>query len=302
MSCTAIDTRRVTRIEIATARGPVSALVWEEAGTTAPWLHFAHATGMNAQLYARLLEPLSDRFRIVASDARGHGRTDLPADPAALGSWQIFAADLDALLATVAPEARWLLAGHSMGASVSALLAARQPSRAARLVLADPAAVPFGVAAAFDAARRSGSSLPNPMAEQAARRRPDFGSTAEARAAYAGRGMFAAWSDADLDAYLAGGLRLLPDGGVRLACTPAFEAATFSSVTTELEPALVALRCAFVVVAAETGSTVHDADLATIAALPHCLSALRVVPSTHFVPLEAPAEIYAAIVRVAAAA
>lgn len=280
----------------------MSALCWDRAGPDAPWLHFAHATGMNGQVYARLLEPLADRFRIVASDGRGHGQTRLPADPAALGSWQVFADDLAGLLAAVAPGARWLLAGHSMGGVVSALVAARAPGRAAGLLMVDPAMIPFALAADYEAARQAGQQPPNPLADQAARRRPAFADVAEARAAYAGRGLFRTWVDADLDAYLAGGLRALPAGGVRLGCTPDFEAATFRSVSTEVEAVLQSLQCPFALVAGEQGSTVQDADRAAIASLPHCLSAARVPGTTHFVPLEAPAAIRDAVVRVAAAA
>jgi len=291
----------VIRSEIATAAGPVSVLLWDRAGPAAPWLHFAHATGMNAQVYARLLEPLADRYRIIASDARGHGQTRLPAGPEALGSWQNFASDLLMLLAAVDGGARWLLAGHSMGGAVSALSAARAPERVAGVVMADPATLPFALAAAYDAARSAGQPLPNPLADQAARRRADFASVAEAREAYAGRGLFRTWNDADLDAYLAGGLRVQEGGGVTLGCAPAYEAATFRAVTGEFEAATAALACPFALVAGETGSTVTDADLATIGTLPHCLSAARVPGTSHFVPLERGDVVRDAISRVAAA-
>ena len=287
------------RTEFATAAGPVSALCWDRAGPHAPWLHFAHATGMNAQVYARLLEPLAGRFRMIASDARGHGLTRLPADPAALDSWQVFAADLDALLDAVAPDARWLLAGHSMGAAVSALVAAQLAQRAAGLVIIEPAMVPFALAPHYETARRAGNPPVSSIAEQAARRRPGFADAAEARAAYAGRGLFGSWADADLDAYLAGGLRGLPGGGVRLGCTPAYEAATFRAVTTGMEAALATLACPFALVAGDQGSTVQDADLAAIAAMPRCLSAVRLPGTTHFVPLEAPAAVRDAVLRIA---
>ena len=56
---------------VSTSAGEIAALSWSEAGSEAPLLHFAHATGFNAHTYRRLLEPLSKRFRIAASDARG---------------------------------------------------------------------------------------------------------------------------------------------------------------------------------------------------------------------------------------
>jgi pimeloyl-ACP methyl ester carboxylesterase len=280
------------RISISTPAGPVSAL---QAGSGAR-LHFAHATGMNAQLYAGLLAPLAGEFAITASDARGHGFTGLPADPNALRSWDDLADDLLRLIDMIDGSARWLLAGHSMGAAVSLLAAARRPDRVAGLVLVDPAMLPFDVAASV----RAGGTIPNPMADQAARRRGSFASRSEARAAYAGRGVFRSWPDAALDAYLAGGLVETGDG-VALACTPAFEAATFRAVSPGIEPALAAIGCPFILLAGEEGSTVRDAELTAMAAHRACLAAERLAGTSHFLPLEAPDAVRAAIRAVAAA-
>ncbi|WP_310497769.1 alpha/beta hydrolase [Sandarakinorhabdus sp.] len=284
-----------TRIE--TAVGTMSALVWDEAGPDALNLHFAHATGMNAQLYARLLAPLAGQFRIIASDARGHGHSPLPADPALLTSWDDFADDLDHLLTALDRGASggrpWLMAGHSMGAAVSLLAAARRPSQIAGLVLADPAMLPFDVAAQV----RAGAVIPNPMADQAVRRRGMFSSRADARAAYAGRGVFARWTDEDLDAYLDGGMIDTADGAA-LACTPAFESATFRAVSPHVESALAAVAAPLALLAGEHGSTVRDAELAVFAAHPHCRMAHRLPGTSHFLPLEEPDAVRAAIIAV----
>jgi pimeloyl-ACP methyl ester carboxylesterase len=245
---------------------------------------------MNAQLYAGLLAPLSGQFAIMASDARGHGFTGLPNDPDALTSWDQFAEDLLRLIDRIDAGTRWLLAGHSMGAAVSLLAAAARPDRVAGLVLVDPAMLPFPVAAMV----RSGEAIPNPMADQAARRRGRFHGRMEARAAYHGRGVFRTWSDADLDAYLDGGLIETADG-VELACAPAYEAATFRAVSPRIEPALAQIICPFVLLAGEQGSTVRDEELAAFAAHPSCLQAARVPGTTHFLPLERPDLVRAAI-------
>jgi pimeloyl-ACP methyl ester carboxylesterase len=285
------------RTEIITPAGPMSVLRWDRAGPAAPRLHFAHATGMNAALYAALLEPLADRFCILASDARGHGFTRLAADSSAPLSWHDFAADLLGLIDSVDTASPWLLAGHSMGATVSLLAADARPARCAGLVLTDPAMLPFDLARGL-----APREIPaNPMADQAIRRRGSFPGRGDVRAAYSGRGVFARWADADLDAYLDGGLRASADG-VELACAPAWEAATFRAVATDVEPALARLDRPFVLVAGATGSTVRDADLAIFAAHPRCLDAERLPGTSHFVPLERPDAVREAVVRVAAAA
>ncbi len=274
------------RISITTPAGPVSAL---QKGT-GQRLHFAHATGMNAALYADLLAPLASEFAISASDARGHGFTGLPNDPAALTSWDQFADDLLRLLDVIDAGAPWLLAGHSMGAAVSLLAAAARPDRVAGLVLIDPAMLPFDVAAMV----RAGAAIPNPMADQAARRRGAFASRAEAHAAYHGRGVFKTWPDAALAAYLDGGLVAAADG-VALACAPAYEAATFRAVSPRIEPALAGLNCPFILLAGEQDSTVRDAELAAFAAHPACLEARRLAGTSHFLPLEQPDAVRAAV-------
>jgi pimeloyl-ACP methyl ester carboxylesterase len=278
---------------IDTARGAFSALVWDTAGA-APWLHFAHATGMHAGLYARLLAPLAGRFNIVASDARGHGHS--PGGPVGdRVEWEEFAADMLAITAAVAPGEGWLLSGHSMGGSTSLLAAAKAPDRIAGLVLLDPPFIPFAMARAALAA---GTITPNPMADQAGRRRADFPDVATARAAWAGRGVFRSWSDADLDAYLADGL--LPAGdGVTLACAPAWEAATFRGVTRHFEAALAGLAVPFVLLAGEHGSTVHAAEFDAMAAHPQCVDARRLAGTTHFLPLEAGDAVRDAVAAVA---
>ena len=282
------------RLDLETRVGRRSALVWNSAGGSAPWLHFAHATGMHAGLYARLLAPLADRFNILASDARGHGHS--PGGPVGdRVEWDQFADDLLAIIDSVAPETPWLLSGHSMGGAVSLLAASAQPARVAGLVLIDPPFIPFAIART---ARAAGTIVSNPMADQAGKRRADFPDVATARAAWHGRGVFRSWSDDDLDAYLADGL--LPAGdGVNLACAPAWEAATFRGVSMRVEPALAALDRPFILLAGENGSTVPDAEFAIFAAHPRCLSAERLPGTTHFLPLERGDAVRAAIVAVA---
>lgn len=250
-----------------------------------PWLHFAHATGMCAELYARLLEPLTADFNIVASDARGHGRSTLPADPGAMTTWRVYQDDLAALLATYDAPA-WLLAGHSMGASVSIELAARARGLARAVVLVEPAFVPFDGVASW---RVDGV---NPLAEQAARRRDRFASVAEARAQWHGRGVFRGWDDADLDAYLAGGLHARGDGVV-LACAPAWEAATFAAVTSDVEAAVRGWAGPLALLHGTRFSTVSQADADSIAALGAAVT--RIDDASHFLPLEHPDAVRAAI-------
>ena len=270
--------------------GEMWTLEWLGAGPGAPWLHFAHATGMNAELYRPLLARLAGEFNIVASDARGHGHTRLPADPAAMKSWRTYQDDLGLLLGTYGGAVPWLLAGHSMGGTTTLELAARTPGLARAVLLVEPATVPFANAAAFAAQREAGTLPPSHMTEQAARRRRVFPSREEMRARYRGRGVFATWGDEWLDAYLDGGTETLPDGQVQLSCDPVWEAATFTAVSASLEAALKAWDKPLTLLYANEGSTVTPADVPAYVAGPDRTEAYF-ESAGHFLPVEHPDEV-----------
>ena len=276
-----------------THAGAVATFESFATGVSAPLVHFAHATGMCAALYRPLIERLAPHVDIIASDARGHGATRLPADPAAMTSWATYADDLAPLLDAL-PTRRLILAGHSMGATVSMELAATLADRVAAVVLVEPAFVPFAAAAGWDVAPPAAQ----PMADQARRRRAVWPSRDAVRAAYAGRGVFASWPDAALDAYLDGGLRDRADGQVELACSPMWEAATFAAVSTGLEAAVTGWRGGLALLHGTERSTVTQADAAAIRALPGAV-VRRFDGADHFLPLHEPAAVAAAILAFA---
>jgi lipase len=100
----------------------------------APPLVCAHGVTSHALRFRRLAERLADRFRVIAVDLRGHGRSDW--DP----PWDLDA-HVDDLLETAdalgVEQADWM--GHSFGGRLALELAARAPDRVRRLVLLDPA-------------------------------------------------------------------------------------------------------------------------------------------------------------------
>lgn len=277
-----------------TSVGTVASIESFAAGPAAPLVHFAHATGMCAALYRPLLDLLAPHVNVVASDSRGHGATRLAADPAAMTSWATYSDDLGALLAVLPVPPVLILAGHSMGATVSMELAVTMPARVRAVVMAEPAFVPFAAAADWDTTRPGA----NPMAEQAIRRRAVWPSRDAVRAAYAGRGVFASWPAGALDDYLDGGLRDCDDGQVELACAPAWEAATFAAVSPRLEAAVTGWRGGLSLLHGTERSTVHAGDAAAIAARPGA-TVTRFDGVDHFLPLHRPAELAAAILAFA---
>jgi pimeloyl-ACP methyl ester carboxylesterase len=95
-----------------------------------------HPLGAGSWSWMDVIRPLAAHGAVIAPDLPGAGRTR-PTDPRA-GRAEHGAHFLADLCQALDLE-RVVLHGHSMGALVSALFAARQPERVARLVLTGPA-------------------------------------------------------------------------------------------------------------------------------------------------------------------
>ena len=128
--------------EFSARSGPVS-IHGEEAGEGVPvvLLHGLTATRRYVVMGSRALE--RSGHRVVAYDARGHGRSSPAPAPDDYG-YEALAADLLAVLDDRGIE-RAVLAGASMGAHTSVRLALDQGDRVAGLVLATPAYTPEGL-------------------------------------------------------------------------------------------------------------------------------------------------------------
>lgn len=89
--------------------------------------------GFTMEYFAEDLAPLAEHHTLIFYDQRGTGRSSLVNDSAALDG-QRFAEDLEAVRRHFELEALTLL-GHSWGAGVAALYAARYPERVGRLLI-----------------------------------------------------------------------------------------------------------------------------------------------------------------------
>lgn len=254
-------------------------------------LVFCHANGFNALTYRTLLSPVSEAgYRVLAIDMRGHGRSELEADPGdGHGSWANYGSDLIGLLETLeAPPA--LVAGHSMGGTSALVAAGLRPDLLGRLVLLDPVVMREDVARTLGAT--TGSS---PLAIGALRRRNQFDSREAAYDAYFGRGAFKSWPAAMLADYLADGLVENGEGGFRLACAPAWEAANFSAREHRPWPGFFESTCPIRILKAEVGSTCQvDDRLDELRATGRIT--VETIPGTgHFLPMEVPEVVRAAL-------
>ena len=102
-------------------------------GDGAPLL-FVHGYGHNAHLWDALVPELSDRYRVLALDSRGHGDSD--SDPEYRYHNAAIARDVEAVVDFLRLESVALV-GHSQGGHACLRFAGRHDERVTRLVLAD---------------------------------------------------------------------------------------------------------------------------------------------------------------------
>ena len=105
-------------------------LYWEEAGSGDPVL-LIMGLGMNATGWWRTIPVLAERFRVLAFDNRGVGRSDRPPGPYSMAD---FAGDAVAIL-DAAGEQRAHVYGISLGGMIAQEVVLRHPARVRGLVL-----------------------------------------------------------------------------------------------------------------------------------------------------------------------
>ncbi len=263
--------------------GRVHTLQWGRG----PRLLFTHATGMCARAYVDLLGPLGEMFRIIAADARGHGRTELPMDPDSIPTdWKIFRQDIVHIVDALG-GGPLLLAGHSFGATTAFEAAATHPGLASAVCLIEPPFVPFALAQDHSRRRQAGEKLPIPLADQAARRRSHFDSRQAAHDRFQGRGVFHGWPESAFAGYIADGLR--PDGdSVRLACLPAVESSVYRGISTSFESSIKAADFPITLLLGSEDSTVRSAEVNRIRELQPAARIERFSGTGHFLPVTHP--------------
>ncbi len=219
--------------EVFTVAMPDGALlpVYGLAGPAgAPVLLFGHANGMAAGSYGPFLARLATRAHIFAFDARGHGGSSWPAGPLE----HVFAIDRmadDLVHVTQAVAARAgapaiAYAGHSLGGAAALRLAAsgRAPGWSAAIIFEPPVFPPPGSPSYAEAVAKQLR-----LVAGTAKRREFWPSPDALAARLKGRGMFARFDPAMLDAHCRATLRPAPEGGYRLCCPPPVESFIFKS-------------------------------------------------------------------------
>ena len=149
-------------------------LDFEQCGAGEPVL-LIHGFPLDRRIWQAQVPALAERFRVVAPDLRGHGRTPPDDDTSSLDD---FAADLFHLMDRLG-AATFGAAGHSMGGYILLAMHRLAPQRLTRLALvttravADDAAGRMNREAVAERVLREGPAfLADAMAERVLRARP----------------------------------------------------------------------------------------------------------------------------------
>lgn len=202
-----------------------------------PLIHFMHGNGFCGAVYWNFLRQFSGHNALFLHDVQGHGDSE---NGAGFPGWK----------ATVARTARVIRQhpltqarlpvigmGHSFGALVTIMAAARDPGLFNYLVLLDPVLFPPGL-------KRVLRYFPglNPVVRKARTRTVHWPSRQAAWDYLHQRGIFQGVQDDALDCYIDHGLEHRPDG-LHLKCPREVETQIFASMPVGLWPAVAAVQC-----------------------------------------------------------
>jgi pimeloyl-ACP methyl ester carboxylesterase len=191
-------------------------LAVHDLGGRGPTLLLAHANGFHGMVFAPLAAALAPRFRLLAPDLRGHGRSGAPAGRDYV--WDGFADDVLAAVDGLGLD-RPFGFGHSMGGAALLLAEQARPSTFAALYCFEPIVFP-----PESAPRPDGD---NPLVDAARRRRSSFPSREEAYANFAAKPPLSQLTPGALRAYVEHGFLDEADGSVTLACRNEVEAEVY---------------------------------------------------------------------------
>ena len=106
---------------------------YEVHGDSGPWLTLSHSLACSSAMWAPQITEFSKRFRVLAFDTRGHGKSDAPSGAYTL---EQLAGDLDGLLKHLKID-KTHYCGLSMGGMIGQTFALSHPGVFQSLTLAD---------------------------------------------------------------------------------------------------------------------------------------------------------------------
>lgn len=177
-----------------------------------------HATGFHARCWDSTVAHMGARFKIIAVELRGHGRSEKqsPYD------WMTFGRDLAQFVKKL-DLVNAVGVGHSMGGHCLTQACAAHPECFKGLVLVDPVMADPRHYPAIDSVAQWDSADSHPIS----RRRNEWQSPEEMFENFKNRHPFSRWKEECLMDYCKWGLLKSRRGTYRLACPPKVEASIY---------------------------------------------------------------------------
>lgn len=248
---------------------------------TGPTVVLLHATGFLPWLWHPIARALSPACRVIAPYFCDHRDSD----PEKGGlDWVTLAGDFTAFCKALGIDAPRLV-GHSMGATVQTIAAARFGLSPAAMMLIEPIFLPQ------DFYRARIRVQDHPLASKAARRRNSWRDESEALAYLQSRPLFEKWDAEMLALYVRHGMQR-NDGGLELTCSPKREASLFmGGVRYDPWPLLPKISCPVLVLEGEHSENRAFIDLQKAVSLFPRADHRIVRDAGHLIPMEKPAEV-----------
>ena len=258
---------------------------WSESGSL---LHIAHATGLCSGVYSKFSEKFAKQYKVIGLDFRGHGKTKAPADPASLNNWEVFISDLEFFFSHF--NQPLVAIGHSMGGTISALLAARYPGLISKLILIEPGLMPPMWRPFVYLAQKTGLSMHVPFVTRVTKRKSSWKTKDEAIAEFLNKGPFKSWRNEVLEAYVSEGMEILESGSAKLRCSPIWEGRILETAPCGIWREVSRITSPTLVLYGGKSKTFVPSVAAKIKKLiPHAI--IKEMPNAgHFIPMEHPEE------------
>ena len=189
---------------------------WGAPSADWPTVYFVHATGFHSRVWDYQVEALLAQLpdlHIVCLDQRGHGRSE----KIGTNTWATYGADQAAFAQAIDLDGA-IGVGHSMGAH-GLIQGAQVSGRFDRLLLLDPTV-------SSPEAYAEGGSWPDGEIHPASKRRANFQSVEEMKAALAEKSSFPLYHPRIFDDYCRHGLEPAEEG-LTLCCKPEIEAMVY---------------------------------------------------------------------------
>ncbi len=258
---------------------------WSKSGSL---LHIAHATGLCSGVYSKFSANFAKHYKVIGLDFRGHGKTKAPADPTSLKNWEVFVNDLEIFFKHF--NQPLIAVGHSMGGTISAVIAARYPRLVSKLILIEPGLMPPMWRPFVYLVQKTGLSMHVPFVTRVTKRKCIWKNKEEAMNDLFNKGPFKSWRNEVLKAYVNEAIESFGSGPVKLRCSPIWEGRIIATAPWGIWREVSKIRCPTLVLYGSKSKTFLPSVAAKIKKLiPHAI--ITEMPTAgHFIPMEHPEE------------